>query len=104
MQSFFSILGFQVDPATEKSALSSKNVAFLEPNIGLYCQTLANKSSMRNAVGEQNTAVLGRWATVMTATALKRCGLPVSLFYSSCYCNMGLYVLNEYLLFQLCFI
>lgn len=82
------MVGSQINAASEKPVLSSKHIAFLDPNIGLYCFTLATKNSLRNVVGEQNTAVLGRWATLMTATALKRSGLPVSLFYSSCYCNM----------------
>ncbi|KAG7994737.1 hypothetical protein I3843_01G073200 [Carya illinoinensis] len=77
LQSFFSMLGFQINTMAEKSVFSSKHVAFVEPNIGLYCQMLASKNSLRNAVGEQNTAVLSRWATLMTSTALKRCGLPL---------------------------
>lgn len=88
------MLGFQINPVTEKSALLSKHVAFLDPSIGLYCLALATRNSMGNAVGEKNTAVLVRWATLMTVTALKRCGLPVSSIYSSCNCNMGLYVWN----------
>lgn len=94
LQSFCIMLGFQINPVTEKSALLSKHVAFLDPNIGLYCLALATRNSMRNAVGEKNTAVLVRWATLMTVIALKRCGLPVSSIYSSCNCNMGLYVWN----------
>lgn len=77
LQSLFTILGFQVNLLTKKYAFSSKNVAFWEPNIGLYCQTLATKRSMRNAIGEKNATGLGRWANVMTAIALKRCGLPI---------------------------
>lgn len=75
----------QRDSAIENAILSNDS-AFLKPNIGLYCLTLATKNSMRNTVGDQNAAILGRWAILMTATALNRCGLPVSLFYSSSYC------------------
>lgn len=74
------MLGCQMDSVINKPALSSNLPAFLDPSIGQYCLTLATKNSMRNAVGEQNAAVLGRWATLMMATALRRCGLPVSAF------------------------
>lgn len=84
-QSFMNMLGFKINSANEKPAIISNHSAFLEPNIGLYCLSLATKNSMRNAVGDQNAAILARWAILMTATALNRCGLPVSLFYSSCY-------------------
>ncbi|PON42363.1 WD repeat containing protein [Parasponia andersonii] len=76
-QSFMRMLGFQIDSTIEKSAFLSSNISFLEPNIGLYCLTLASKNNMRNAVGDQNAAILGRWAILMTATALNRCGLSV---------------------------
>ena len=57
---------------------------FLDPSVGFYCQMLATKNSMRNAVGEQNSAILLRWATLMTVTSLKRCGNPVSSLYILC--------------------
>lgn len=69
-----------MDSVINKPALSSNLAAFLDPSIGQYCLTLATKNSMRNAVGEQNAAILGRWAALMMATALRRCGLPVSAF------------------------
>lgn len=75
------MLGFQKHSAIE-TAIFSNQSAFLEPNIGLYCLALSTKNSMRNTVGDQNAAILGRWAILMMATALNRCGLPVSLFYS----------------------
>lgn len=77
-QSFLSMLGLQASSLTDKSALSSNNAAFMDPHIGLHCLSLASKNSMRNAVGEQNAAILRRWATIMAATAFNRCGLPVS--------------------------
>lgn len=79
-QSFLIMLGFQMGLVINKPALSSNCAAFLDPSIGKYCLTLATKNIMRNAVGEQNAAILGRWATLMMATALRRCGLPVSGF------------------------
>ncbi|XP_022770599.1 uncharacterized protein LOC111313959 isoform X2 [Durio zibethinus] len=76
-RSFLIMLGIQVDSAIDASTLSSCHVAFMDPSIGLYCLTLANKNSMRNAVGDQNAGVLARWASLMTATSLNRCGLPL---------------------------
>ncbi|KAL4586165.1 hypothetical protein LXL04_010797 [Taraxacum kok-saghyz] len=69
-KAYMSLIGEQVD-------FSSNNLAFIDPSIGQYCQTLTNKNQMKNAIGEQNTAVLVRWAVLMTSTALSRCGLPV---------------------------
>ncbi|XP_057981006.1 uncharacterized protein LOC131166445 isoform X2 [Malania oleifera] len=76
-QSFLSMLAFQTDSVFNKSALMSNHAAFLDPSIGQYCLTLTSKTSMRNAVGEQNAAILSSWANLMTATALNRCGLPL---------------------------
>ncbi|KAF3439842.1 hypothetical protein FNV43_RR18120 [Rhamnella rubrinervis] len=75
-QSFMNMLGFQKHSAIETVIFPNQS-AFLEPNIGLYCLTLATKNSMRNTVGDQNAAILGRWAILMTATALSRCSLPL---------------------------
>uniref|UniRef100_A0A803NSD3 RAVE complex protein Rav1 C-terminal domain-containing protein n=1 Tax=Cannabis sativa TaxID=3483 RepID=A0A803NSD3_CANSA len=75
-QSFMRMFNPLIDSA-EKFAFLSNNISFLEPTIGLYCFTLASKNSMRNAVGDQNTAILGRWAILMTATALDKRGLSV---------------------------
>lgn len=80
-QSFLTMLGFQSTAVISNFALSSNSVAFMDPSIGLYCLMLANKNSMRNAIGEKNAAILGRWAALMRATALNRCGLPVSGVY-----------------------
>ncbi|XWS46253.1 hypothetical protein CRYUN_Cryun14cG0048700 [Craigia yunnanensis] len=76
-QSFLTMLGLQVASVIDASTLSSCHVAFMDPSIGLYCLTLANKNSMRNAIGDQNAGVLARWASLMTATSLNRCGLPL---------------------------
>nr|XP_015888746.2 uncharacterized protein LOC107423659 isoform X2 [Ziziphus jujuba var. spinosa] len=76
-QSFKNMLGFQINSANEKPAIISSHIAFLEPNIGLYCLSLATKNCMRNAIGDQNAAILARWAILMTVTALNRCGLPL---------------------------
>lgn len=76
-QSFLTMLGLQVPSAIDESILSSCHVAFLDPSIGLYCLTLANNNSTRNAIGDQNAGVLARWASLMIATSLNRCGLPL---------------------------
>lgn len=78
-QSFLTMLGLQVGSAIGSYTLSSCHVAFMDPSIGLYCLTLANKTSLRYAAGDQKAGVLARWASLMTATSLNRCGLPVSL-------------------------
>lgn len=94
-QSFIRMLGLQINSATEMYATLSNGGAFSDPNVGLYCLLLTTKNSMRNAVGERNTAILSRWAVFMTATALKRCGLPVSLHIFFCSCNyVGLDLLD----------
>ncbi|XP_034708565.1 uncharacterized protein LOC117931671 isoform X3 [Vitis riparia] len=90
-QSFLIMLGYQMDSVINKPALSSNHAAFLDPSIGRYCLTLATKNSMRNAVGEQNAAILGRWGTLMMATALRRSGLPLEALelLSSSLSNLG---------------
>uniref|UniRef100_A0A7N0UFG9 RAVE complex protein Rav1 C-terminal domain-containing protein n=1 Tax=Kalanchoe fedtschenkoi TaxID=63787 RepID=A0A7N0UFG9_KALFE len=74
-QSFLAMLGTQRD---SMSLITSSSISFLDPSIGQYCMLLASKNSLRNAVGEQKAAVLSKWATHATATALNRSGLPVS--------------------------
>ena len=54
-----------MDSVINKSALSSNHAVFLDPSIEQYCLILATKNSMRNAVGEQNAAILGIWATLI---------------------------------------
>ncbi|KAB2056480.1 hypothetical protein ES319_A11G105200v1 [Gossypium barbadense] len=76
-QSFLTMLGLQGGSAIGSSTLSSCHVAFMDPSIGLYCLMLANKTILRNAAGDQNAGVLARWASLMTATSLNRCGLPL---------------------------
>ncbi|KAJ4728093.1 Transducin family protein/WD-40 repeat protein [Melia azedarach] len=90
-QSFLTMLSFQSTTVINKVALSSNNAAFMDPSIGLYCLTLGNKNSMRNAIGEKNAAILVRWATLMRATALNRCGLPLEALecLSSSFSNVG---------------
>ncbi|XP_050385252.1 uncharacterized protein LOC126801830 isoform X2 [Argentina anserina] len=90
-QSFIKMLGLQINSATEMYATLSNGGAFSDPNVGLYCQLLTTKNSMRNAIGERNTAILGRWAAFMTASALKRCGLPLEAleYLSSPTTNVG---------------
>ena len=54
------MLGCQMDSVINKPTLSSNHAAFLNPSIEQYCLILATKNSMRNAVGEQNAAILSR--------------------------------------------
>jgi hypothetical protein len=77
-QSFHRMLEFSVNTVAPESTIKSNSGSFLDPTVGFYCQMLATKNITRNAVGEQNSAILLRWATLMTVTALKRCGIPVS--------------------------
>ncbi|XP_024963286.1 uncharacterized protein LOC112503489 isoform X1 [Cynara cardunculus var. scolymus] len=76
-KAFLSMLGDQVNSPCNNSTLSSNHAAFINPSIGQYCLMLATKNQMKNAIGEQNTAILGRWAILMSSTALSRCGLPL---------------------------
>lgn len=73
------MLGVQKESPINSSAFLYNHAPFLDPSIGQYCLMLATKNSFKNAVGERAAAVLGRWAILMSATALNRCGLPVSL-------------------------
>ncbi|KAK1412198.1 hypothetical protein QVD17_33237 [Tagetes erecta] len=76
-KAFMSMLGEQVNSPSNKSTLLSNHVAFKDSSVGQYCLMLATKNQMKNAIGEQNTATLCRWAVLMSSTALSRCGLPV---------------------------
>lgn len=76
-QAIVRVLGSQTSTVGDKPALVSYQDSFLDPSIGEYCLMLATSSSMKNALGERNAANLGRWAILMTATALSRCGLPL---------------------------
>ena len=73
------MLDVSINPAAHVSTIASNCDPFLYPNVGFYCQMLATKNSMKNAVGERDSANLLRWATLMTSIALNRCGTPVSL-------------------------
>jgi len=75
------MLEYSVNAVPPESTVMSNCGPFLDPTAGFYCQMLATKNSMRNAVGEHNSAILLRWATLMTVASLKRCGNPVSLLY-----------------------
>ncbi|KAK4268897.1 hypothetical protein QN277_022124 [Acacia crassicarpa] len=76
-QSFRRMLDVSVNSVAQDSTVVSNCDPFLDPNVGIYCQMLATKNNMKNAVGEQNSAILLRWATLMTAIALNRCGTPL---------------------------
>ncbi|XP_027907848.1 uncharacterized protein LOC114167099 isoform X2 [Vigna unguiculata] len=76
-KSFYRMLEYSVHPVPPESTVMFNCGHFLDPTIGFYCQMLATKNSMRNAVGEHNSAILLRWATLMTVASLKRCGNPL---------------------------
>ncbi|KAK1376621.1 DmX-like protein 2 [Heracleum sosnowskyi] len=76
-QAIVRVLGSRTSTVGDKPALVSYQDSFLDPSIGEYCLMLATSNSMKNALGERNAAKLGRWAILMTATALSRCGLPL---------------------------
>lgn len=77
-QAYLRMLACPTGSLNSKYIFSSRQPAFLDPNIGDFCLMLAAKTTMKNAIGEQNAASLSRWAILMRATALSRCGLPVS--------------------------
>lgn len=79
LQSFLVVIGFQGGCYATESEKSLRHSAFHDPSIGQYCEMLTTKNSLKNAVGEQNTAILCRWSMVMTASAYNKRGLPVSL-------------------------
>ncbi|XP_058100511.1 uncharacterized protein LOC131245220 isoform X2 [Magnolia sinica] len=75
--SFQHLLGFEMDSTVDKLAIPSNRAALSDPSIGQYCVLLSAKNNMKNSVGECTAAMLARWATWMTASALNRCGLPL---------------------------
>ncbi|CAA0816638.1 transducin family protein / WD-40 repeat family protein, partial [Striga hermonthica] len=76
-QSFMTMVGVEMSSEVNISVISLSHPSFLDPSIGQYCLMLATKTSMKNAVGEFNAAVLRRWAALMNVTSLRRCGLPL---------------------------
>ncbi|XP_010695486.2 uncharacterized protein LOC104908039 isoform X2 [Beta vulgaris subsp. vulgaris] len=77
LQSFLVVIGFQGGCYATESEKSLRHSAFHDPSIGQYCEMLTTKNSLKNAVGEQNTAILCRWSMVMTASAYNKRGLPL---------------------------
>lgn len=77
-KAYLSMFGDQTNLTNKESAVSTSMKSLLDPSIGQYCLMLANKTNMKNAIGEQKAAVLSRWAVLISAIALSRCGLPVS--------------------------
>ncbi|KAK6919957.1 WD40 repeat [Dillenia turbinata] len=75
-QAFLVMLGSQKNSPINPSARLQSRASFMDPGVGQYCQLLVTRNSMRNAIGEKNATFLGRWATLMTALAFNRCGLP----------------------------
>ncbi|KAI3444391.1 hypothetical protein Pfo_001056 [Paulownia fortunei] len=76
-QSFFRMLGVEMGSEVNISVLAPSHASFLDPSIGQYCLMLATKTSMKNAIGEFNAAVLCRLAALMNITSFSRCGLPL---------------------------
>ncbi|GAB2231200.1 hypothetical protein Droror1_Dr00027489 [Drosera rotundifolia] len=76
-RSFECMFGFGENSWLDGAIYPLKHTTLHDPSIGQYCQILAAKTSLRNAVGEQNSALLSRWAIVMTAAALKKSGHPL---------------------------
>ncbi|KAL3622261.1 hypothetical protein CASFOL_033672 [Castilleja foliolosa] len=76
-QSFMRMLGVEISSEVNISVLSSSHASFLDPSVGQYCLMLATKTSMKNAIGEFNAAVLCRSADLMNVASLSRCGLPL---------------------------
>lgn len=72
------MLGVEMGSEVNLSVISFSHASFLDPSIGQYCLMLATKTSMRNAIGDFDAAVLCRWAALMNVTSYSRCGLPVS--------------------------
>ncbi|KAG8391959.1 hypothetical protein BUALT_Bualt01G0241500 [Buddleja alternifolia] len=76
-QSFLRMLGLEMGSKVNIPVLSSSHPSFLDPSIGQYCLMLATKTSMKNAIGENNSAVLCRLAALMDVTSFSRSGLPL---------------------------
>ncbi|KAL2536324.1 transducin family protein/WD-40 repeat family protein [Forsythia ovata] len=81
-QAFLRMFGVQVGYNLNMPVLSSNHACFLDPSIGQYCLILTTKTSMKIFIGEHNAAALCRWAALMNATALSRCGLPLEALES----------------------
>ncbi|KAL9245427.1 hypothetical protein vseg_019085 [Gypsophila vaccaria] len=81
LQSFLIVLGLE-EHSNGIEPENLKHPAFLDPSIGQYCLVLTAKNSLKNALGELNTAVLCQWAIVTTACAFNRCGLPLEALES----------------------
>ncbi|CAM8911029.1 unnamed protein product [Rhodiola kirilowii] len=73
-QSFLAMLGTQRD---SKPIITYSSASCLDPSIGQYCMLIASKTCMKNALGEKKAAVLSKWATLISAISLNRCGLPL---------------------------
>ncbi|CAN8284476.1 unnamed protein product [Cochlearia groenlandica] len=76
-QSILAMAGCLENPVTESSIVYTNHISFVDPSVGLYCLMLANKNSVKNALGERDASNICRWATLMAATAYSRCGLPL---------------------------
>lgn len=91
-KAYLSMFGDQTNLTNKGSAVSTSKKYLLDPSIGQYCLMLADKTNMKNAIGEQKAAVLSRWAVLISAIALSRCGLPLEAleYLSSCRNGCGM--------------
>ncbi|CAN1309391.1 DmX-like protein 1 [Linum perenne] len=76
-QSFLTMVDLTMGSTVNKTSFWSNHAAFEDPDVGLFCFFLTTRNSMKNTIGEQNAAILSRWATFLAATAFCRCGLPL---------------------------
>ncbi|CAN1794030.1 DmX-like protein 1 [Linum perenne] len=76
-QSFLRMVDLTMGSTVNKTSFWSNHAAFEDPDVGLFCFFLTTRNSMKNTIGEQNAAILSRWATFLAATAFCRCGLPL---------------------------
>lgn len=65
---------------TDKSCNLCDRAVSSDPGISQYCAIIATKNNFRNSVGDALATRLSKLSTSLTASALNRCGLSVSLF------------------------
>ncbi|KAJ0986141.1 hypothetical protein J5N97_004497 [Dioscorea zingiberensis] len=75
-RSLNNLIDSQMGSITNKPTTFANRAVFSDPTIGHYCAILAAKNSLKNAIGDYMAIMLSKLAMLMTAIALKRCGLP----------------------------
>ncbi|CAI9101102.1 OLC1v1038353C2 [Oldenlandia corymbosa var. corymbosa] len=76
-KAYLRMLGCQMTLTNKESTIPSGRKYLLDPSIGQHCLMLANKTNMKNAVGEPEAGIFSRWAMLMTTVALGRSGMPL---------------------------